>query len=254
MIARSTVSSHSIFSKTNINHTNSLNLQRRSPLCVNNNNFTFSTHIAYFTTNSSTQQTRRFYGSKNDSHFQFQRIQQQQQLKETKLQSNFTLLKQNNILCNFNNHWLPIQRSYGTMATSHMGEFGNEGSTGPQYDVQSENGYNLVLTENTIEHLKHVFQKPEFLGYFLRLSVEGGEGCQGFSYTFSLESEMNSDDVVFEYDSVKVVLDSVSAPLLAGSTVDYVDELVGRSFKITKNPNAAQECGCGVSFTPNTFL
>ena len=80
----------------------------------------------------------------------------------------------------------------------------------------------------------------------LRLSVDGG-GCAGFSYRFAL-GEMEEGDSVTETDGVSLVIDSISLELLAGSQVDYVEELGGASFKVT-NPNAASGCGCGSSFS-----
>lgn len=81
----------------------------------------------------------------------------------------------------------------------------------------------------------------------LRLSVEGG-GCTGFQYKFDLVSETEPDDTVIEKDGARVVIDAVSLPFVAGSELDFVDELIGASFKV-KNPNAVAACGCGTSFS-----
>ena len=80
----------------------------------------------------------------------------------------------------------------------------------------------------------------------LRLAVDGG-GCAGFSYRFAL-GELEEGDSVTETDGVALVIDPVSLDLLAGSQVDYVEELGGASFKVA-NPNAASGCGCGSSFS-----
>ena len=80
----------------------------------------------------------------------------------------------------------------------------------------------------------------------LRLAVDGG-GCAGFSYRFSL-GETEEGDAVTTTDGVALVIDPVSLELVAGSQVDYVEELGGASFKVT-NPNAASGCGCGSSFS-----
>ena len=84
-------------------------------------------------------------------------------------------------------------------------------------------------------------------GLMLRVSVSGG-GCSGFQYGFSLDDTVNPDDRTFERDGVTAVIDEVSLDLLAGSEIDYVEELVGASFQV-KNPNAASSCGCGASFS-----
>ena len=81
----------------------------------------------------------------------------------------------------------------------------------------------------------------------LRVSVEGG-GCSGFQYKFDLVSGAEDDDLIINKDGATVLVDSMSLPFLAGSEVDFVDELIGAMFQI-KNPNATASCGCGTSFT-----
>jgi iron-sulfur cluster assembly accessory protein len=81
----------------------------------------------------------------------------------------------------------------------------------------------------------------------LRVSVLGG-GCSGFRYDFELVQDVNADDLVIEKSGARVVIDPVSIPYMAGSEIDFVDDLIGASFKIT-NPNATASCGCGTSFS-----
>jgi len=84
-------------------------------------------------------------------------------------------------------------------------------------------------------------------GAGLRVAVEGG-GCSGFQYEIQVAPNANADDIVIERDGARLFVDSVSLPFLLGSEVDWVDELIGASFKV-KNPNAKSSCGCGVSFS-----
>lgn len=81
----------------------------------------------------------------------------------------------------------------------------------------------------------------------LRVAVEGG-GCSGFSYKFDLVSGPEADDVVVEKNDAKVLIDKLSLIYMAGSEIDFVDNLLGQSFQI-KNPNAVASCGCGTSFS-----
>lgn len=82
----------------------------------------------------------------------------------------------------------------------------------------------------------------------LRISVEGG-GCSGFSYKYELvKGGREKDDLVIERAGATVIIDAVSLPYIAGSTVDFVDDLMGQAFKIA-NPNAVASCGCGTSFS-----
>jgi len=84
-------------------------------------------------------------------------------------------------------------------------------------------------------------------GAGLRVAVEGG-GCSGFQYEIGVAQAANADDLVIERDGARLFIDPVSLPFLLGSEVDWVDELIGASFKV-KNPNATSSCGCGVSFS-----
>ncbi|TWF56430.1 iron-sulfur cluster insertion protein ErpA [Neorhizobium alkalisoli] len=81
----------------------------------------------------------------------------------------------------------------------------------------------------------------------LRVSVEGG-GCSGFSYKFDLAEAPSDDDVVIANGDAKVLIDSLSLVYMAGSQIDFVDNLLGQSFQIN-NPNAVASCGCGTSFS-----
>ena len=81
-----------------------------------------------------------------------------------------------------------------------------------------------------------------------RVAVLGG-GCSGFQYQFDLDAApLAEDDLTIEQDGARVVIDPSSLGLLAGSQLDYTEELVGAAFSIT-NPNAKSGCGCGNSFS-----
>jgi len=81
----------------------------------------------------------------------------------------------------------------------------------------------------------------------LRIAVKSG-GCSGFQYDMFFDSEFASEDIVKEFGTVKVVVDSESGSLLTGATLDFTDGLQGAGFHIT-NPNATKTCGCGNSFS-----
>lgn len=104
----------------------------------------------------------------------------------------------------------------------------------------------VTITARAATQVAHIL-KGEAKGTFLRVSVQGG-GCSGFQYGFTLDTARNDDDLVLERDGATVLIDAVSVDYLAGSEIDYVDDLIGSSFKIT-NPNATSSCGCGTSFS-----
>ena len=81
----------------------------------------------------------------------------------------------------------------------------------------------------------------------LRVSVKAG-GCTGFQYSFDLVADRDQSDTVIEKQGATVLIDEISLPFMAGSEIDFVDDLIGASFKIS-NPNATASCGCGTSFT-----
>ena len=79
----------------------------------------------------------------------------------------------------------------------------------------------------------------------LRIAVDGG-GCSGFSYQFSMENDVQEDDVAFEYRGAILLVDNVSLEIIGGSEVDFVDDLQASSFRVN-NPKAISNCGCGTS-------
>ncbi len=104
----------------------------------------------------------------------------------------------------------------------------------------------VKITASAADRIK-IILKDQGNATMLRIGVLGG-GCSGFSYTFDFANEVNEDDIVFERDDAKVVIDETSIPFLEGCEIDYVNEIIGSSFKIN-NPNATASCGCGTSFS-----
>ena len=105
----------------------------------------------------------------------------------------------------------------------------------------------ISLTPAAAKRIAWMIEHEEQDGLVFRVSVSGG-GCSGFQYGFSFDDAIRSDDLVFEKDGVKAVVDETSLQLLGGAEIDYVEELVGSYFQV-KNPNASSSCGCGSSFS-----
>jgi len=80
----------------------------------------------------------------------------------------------------------------------------------------------------------------------LRVFVSGG-GCSGMQYGMAIEKEPGEFDSVYEQEGVRIFVDPTSLMYLTGSSIDYVDNLMGGGFRID-NPNAVASCGCGHSF------
>jgi len=104
----------------------------------------------------------------------------------------------------------------------------------------------VTLTPAAVQAVQDMLAKRNLTGYALRVFISGG-GCSGYQYGMALENNIREQDLVWEYDGVRLVVDEVSINYLNGATVDYVDEIMGSGFKI-ENPNAVASCGCGSSF------
>jgi len=104
----------------------------------------------------------------------------------------------------------------------------------------------VTLTSSAAVAVQDLLTKRNLPDYALRVYIAGG-GCSGFQYGMALEGNVRETDLIFQEHGVKVVVDEVSINYLRGATIDFVDELMGRGFKI-ENPNAISTCGCGNSF------
>ena len=104
----------------------------------------------------------------------------------------------------------------------------------------------VILADSAARRLADL-SKAEGKTLMLRVAVDGG-GCSGFQYRLDLVETAEPDDIRVENDGQTALVDDVSMPFLAGSEIQFVDELLGAQFKIV-NPNAVANCGCGVSFS-----
>ncbi|HBS34685.1 MAG TPA: iron-sulfur cluster insertion protein ErpA [Parvularcula sp.] len=104
----------------------------------------------------------------------------------------------------------------------------------------------VTLSDRAARRIGKILSR-EPAGAMLRVAVNGG-GCSGFQYEFTITGARGPDDRAIEKDGVTVLIDAVSLQFLAGSEIDYAEELIGAAFKIN-NPNATASCGCGTSFS-----
>jgi iron-sulfur cluster assembly protein len=104
----------------------------------------------------------------------------------------------------------------------------------------------VQLTESAANALRAAIAGAGTAVEGLRIAVEAG-GCAGFQYSMGLISQIEPGDLIFERDGLKVFVDPASAPLLRGTTIDYVVSLQGTGFTFD-NPQAQSHCSCGKSF------
>ena len=100
----------------------------------------------------------------------------------------------------------------------------------------------INFSKKAVEKINQLISKKP-AGTFFRISVKGG-GCSGFKYNFSFDSKIDENDSKYE----NIVVDKTSLDMLRGSKVDFSEELIGTSFKIS-NPKTKSSCGCGISFS-----
>jgi len=110
----------------------------------------------------------------------------------------------------------------------------------------SEPKSDFSVTASAARRISHILAEEPGKAV-LRISVSGG-GCSGFQYGFTTEAAGGGEDLVIRQDDAIVVIDPVSLDFVRGSTLDFVDDLMGQSFRVT-NPNATASCGCGTSFS-----
>ena len=100
----------------------------------------------------------------------------------------------------------------------------------------------INFSKKAVERINQLLAKKPS-GTFFRIAVKGG-GCSGFKYDFSFDNKIEENDLKHE----NIVVDKSSLKMLEGSQIDFSEELIGESFKIS-NPKTKSSCGCGVSFS-----
>lgn len=107
----------------------------------------------------------------------------------------------------------------------------------------------VILTESAAREIRTIIGQQELdaTKVCLRVGVKGG-GCSGFSYVLDLTENKKDTDEAFEHHGITVICDPRSLSYLAGTVVDFKDEIMGRGF-VFQNPNATSSCGCGSSFS-----
>lgn len=111
---------------------------------------------------------------------------------------------------------------------------------------KSTQNTNFSLSANAAKRILQMVETANE-NQFFRIEVNAG-GCSGFQYEFLMDDKAKFNDIIIEKNGAKVVIDDISIGFLENAQLDWVEELIGSSFKII-NPNARSSCGCGMSFT-----
>ena len=100
----------------------------------------------------------------------------------------------------------------------------------------------INFSKKAVERINQLIAKKPS-GTFFRIAVKGG-GCSGFKYDFTFDNKIDENDLRHQ----NIVIDKPSLDMLKGSEVDFAQDLIGDSFKIS-NPKTKSSCGCGISFS-----
>ena len=106
----------------------------------------------------------------------------------------------------------------------------------------------IDVTPLAVEKLESILKEQGENGSLLRVMVSPGPNG-GFQYMLGMEKEARDDDFVIEADTIQVLVDAESAPLVEGAQIDYIDGLMRSGFVIS-NPNfqgGGGGCACGGS-------
>jgi iron-sulfur cluster assembly protein len=119
--------------------------------------------------------------------------------------------------------------------------------TPPAREFRVGNEKLAKATEAAGRQVQKLLEKHNKPGGALRISIVGG-GCSGLSYKMDLAEAPKKGDILVETAHVKVLVDQKSALYVTGSTLDYLEAMIGGGFRM-KNPNATATCSCGESFS-----
>ncbi len=105
----------------------------------------------------------------------------------------------------------------------------------------------LTISHDAVQRINQLLEARNSSDLRLRVYIEGG-GCSGFQYGFQFDETSEEDDILMEYQGVKVIVDMLSLQYLSGAEIDFKDDIMGSRF-LVNNPNASATCGCGSSFS-----
>ena len=103
----------------------------------------------------------------------------------------------------------------------------------------------VTMTEAAAKHVTRYLRRRG-KGVGVRLGVKT-TGCSGLAYTLEYADDVAPEDVEFEDQGIKILIDPKSLAYLEGTQLDFVREGLNEGFKFS-NPNERDRCGCGESF------
>lgn len=103
----------------------------------------------------------------------------------------------------------------------------------------------LTLTDAAAERARAMITARGDATQGLRVALKTG-GCSGMAYDVEYADEVRPTDELIEDQGVKVFIDPAAVLFLAGSRIDWEEDILHARFTF-QNPNEVARCGCGES-------
>ena len=122
-----------------------------------------------------------------------------------------------------------------------------------ELDIQT-----IIVSPAASDAIRNIINERKLEGYALRVFVSGGGcACGGMNFGMALENQIHDEDITFDANGMKVVIDEVSVDYLRGAHIDFVNDPDRGAGFIVDSPNAhaheqsESECACGGSCSCN---
>lgn len=110
----------------------------------------------------------------------------------------------------------------------------------------TEASHEVGLTRAAADKVKSLLEREGRDDLRLRIAVQPG-GCSGLIYQLYFDERQLEGDAAMDFEGVELIVDPMSAPYLAGASIDFADTIEKQGFTID-NPSAQGSCACGDSF------
>jgi iron-sulfur cluster assembly accessory protein len=101
----------------------------------------------------------------------------------------------------------------------------------------------ISLSEGAAQAVKDILEQRKLDGYALRVFV-AGSGCCSVQFGMALDNNIRNNDMTFEAQGLKLVVDEMSIEYLRGANIEFVNDPMHGAGFVVNSPNAAKEGGC----------
>lgn len=112
------------------------------------------------------------------------------------------------------------------------------------FEVASET---ITISPTAVSAVRDILTERKLEGYALRVYVAGG-GCCGVQFGMALDNNIHPNDMTFESEGVKLLVDDQSIEYLRGAKIDFVNDPTRGAGFLVDSPSAQKEggsCSCG---------